>query len=643
MRSSSTLRSKFMALMLGGSVVAAILAAGGFAWLDLNRFWARTTDEISAITSIVADQVGPAITLRDAEAAREILRSLGAVGFIRHAAIYDKRDGCFAVYQRDSSSICPPKPQDGTTYGPGTMIVSGGVFSDGERLGTLALSATVPSLSKVLHEYLDDSLLVLLLSLMVATVLSVTLQARILTPVLKIAEIAGRIARTHGYGERINFASHDELGVLASSLNAMLDEIQHRDAELQRHRDRLEEEVAERSRVNIELRQAKQRAEDAARLKSEFIANTSHEIRTPMNGVIGMIALALETSADPEQREHLENALNAARSLIVVLNDILDFSKIEAGKMTIESIPFQLRKVLSESLRLFECTLREKNLDVQFTVGEECPEWVRGDPTRLRQVIVNLVGNSVKFTPAGTIRLTAARLTSDRVRFEVQDTGVGIAAEKIGLIFDAFTQADGSHTRQYGGTGLGLAITKRLVSLMGGTINARSELGCGSCFTFELPLPEVYDCRVGEELGTVSKLTPGLEHLQVLVAEDNIINQKVVCSMLERLGWSVVLAANGKQAVALFRDRVFDLLLMDIQMPEMDGLEAARKIREEERKRNGKRTPMIALTAHTGQSQHEECMSAGMDAVVTKPFELQSLLESLNAVRAASAVTSEQA
>ncbi|HEU0142496.1 MAG TPA: ATP-binding protein [Bryobacteraceae bacterium] len=643
MRRSSSLRSKFMALMLGGSVAAAVLAAGGFSWLDLNRFWARTTDEISAITSIVADQVGPAITLRDAKAAREILGSLRAVGIIRHAAIYDKHDRCFAVFQRDSSSICPPRPQDGTTYGPGTMIVSRGVFSDGERLGTLALSATVPSLSKVLRQYLDGSLIVLLLSLMAATVLSVTLQARILTPVLKIAEIAGRIARTHGYGERINVASRDELGVLASSLNAMLDEIQHRDAELQRHRDRLEEEVAERSRVNIELRQAKQRAEDAARLKSEFIANTSHEIRTPMNGVIGMIGLALETSADPEQREHLENALNAAKSLIVVLNDILDFSKIEAGKMTIESIPFQLRKVLSESLRLFECTLREKNLGVQFTVGQECPEWVRGDPTRLRQIIVNLVGNSVKFTPAGSIRLAVTTLPSDRIRFEVQDTGVGIAAEKIGLIFDAFTQADGSHTRQYGGTGLGLAITKRLVSLMGGTIRARSELGYGSCFTFELSLPEAYDNREDEELGTTCKLTPGLEHLRVLVAEDNIINQKVICSMLERLGWYVDLAENGKQAVALFRDREFDLLLMDIQMPEMDGLEAARRIREEERGRNGKRTPMIALTAHTGQSQQEECMSAGMDAVVTKPFELQSLLESLNAVRAASAVTSEQA
>jgi len=268
---------------------------------------------------------------------------------------------------------------------------------------------------------------------------------------------------------------------------------------------------------------------------------------------------------------------------------------------------------------------------------------VRGDPTRLRQIIVNLVGNSVKFTPAGGIRLTVTRLTSDRIRFEVQDTGVGIAAEKIGLIFDAFTQADGSHTRQYGGTGLGLAITKRLVSLMGGTIHARSELGGGSCFTFELSLPEAYDNRVGEELGTVSRLTPGLEYLRVLVAEDNIINQKVICSMLERLGWYVVLAENGKQAVSLFRDREFDLLLMDIQMPEMDGLEAARRIREEELRRNGKRTPMIALTAHTGQSQQEECMSAGMDAVVTKPFELQSLLESLNAVRAASAVTSEQA
>jgi signal transduction histidine kinase/CheY-like chemotaxis protein len=607
----SSLRRKLTSLIAVGSVAAAIIAAAGFSWSDLRRYWEHTNAKITAIASILADQAGPAIVLGDRKGAREILASLRGDEQVSYAVLYDSRGTCFAVYHGSTNRGCPPKPEDGIRRRGDALVLARAVNAPGERVGTLLLAARIPSIPAIVFQYLGGAAFIVLLSLAVAGLMAMSLQARVSAPILEIARVAQSIAETHQFGNRVEVVSSDELGVLADSFNAMLYEIEQRDAE---------------------LRLAKEKAEGAARLKSEFLANMSHEIRTPMNGVVGMISLVLDRCSVPEEREQLLVAQNAAQCLVALLNDILDLSKIEAGKMTIEVIDFGLHDTVRQALRMFEIPLRDKKLEMQLSYADNCPLWVRGDPVRLRQILLNLVGNAVKFTAAGTISLDVSVSQSGAVRFEVRDTGIGIPAEKLKSIFEPFTQADGSHTRRFGGTGLGLTITRRLVQLMHGELGAESIPGTGSLFWFELPLERCPEPAAQAIPAAESSPAATLPSLHLLVAEDNAINQKVICAMLRRQGWNVDLASNGEEAYRKFLDGRFDVILMDIQMPEVDGLEATRMIRQEEQRHNLRPTPIVALTAHADRNDHQRYLSDGMDAVLTKPINLATLLREVAAI-----------
>lgn len=631
MKQFSSLRWKLTLLIIGGSVMTAVISAAGFSWWDLKRFWEHIGAEISAVGNIVADQVAPALVFNDPKSADEILNSLRSDERIRHAVLYSKTKTCFAAFGRDSVKSCPPVPRDGIQRQSGALTITRPVLVGEDRVGTLMLAANVPSMSAFLQQYVSGAALILMLSLVVAAALAIILQSRVSSPILAIATVARRMAEVHRFEERVTVTSSDEVGVLANSFNSMLDEIVRRDDQLADHRKQLELEVAERGRVNAELLQAKEKAEQVAKLKSEFLANMSHEIRTPLNGVTGMIILALDRCTDTTQSEQLCAARTAAESLTSIVNDILDFSKIEAGRMSIESIGFSVRDTVRESLRLFDLNVREKGLKLEATIAAECPGWVQGDPVRLRQILVNLLGNAVKFTSAGGVHLAVGPKANGVLRFEVADTGIGIPQEKLASIFDAFTQADGSHTRRFGGTGLGLAITRRLVTLMGGSLWAESEPGHGSRFIVELPLAATQDnSQAPSKAQAASKHQ--LPMLHVLVAEDNPLNQRVACGLLKRQGWTVSLAGNGAEAYSCFLREQFDLILLDVQMPEVDGLEAAQMIRSEEVRRGLKRTPILALTAHTSKAEHEQCITHGMDGVVTKPVNVATLLESISGV-----------
>ncbi|MFY9460338.1 signal transduction histidine kinase [Aquabacterium commune] len=518
----------------------------------------------------------------------------------------------------------------------------------GRVIGQLTVEVSLSGLHGRLRDIaLTVFLTELLRSAVLALAIVVGMRLLILRHVQQVARYASeltldqldrplQLART----PRAQPGQADEIDVLADAINGM--------------RVSLQDEIAKRQATEQRSQQLavdKEAAELANAAKGEFLANVSHEIRTPMNAIIGMSDLALHSGMAEPQRGYIQRVSTAARLLLGILNDILDFSKIEAGKLDLEQTPFSLTDVLDSLLDVVGVKAREKGLVLSFTVASDAPIRLMGDPLRLQQVLVNLVGNAVKFTAQGQVKLSVRVLSQSpgeaTLRFDVRDTGVGMTPEQLARLFQPFSQGDSSTSRHFGGTGLGLAISRQLVAMMGGEIDVSSQAGQGSTFGFSLRYPldlartgDGQSQRLGGSAaqgghgghgGTLGHLPlpeapPELVGVRVLLAEDNEVNQELAVALLARVGIAVSVASNGHEVLALLAEQRFDCILMDCQMPGMDGYTATRCIRADAR---WKGLPIIAMTANAMVSDRQKVLDAGMNDHVSKPISVEDLYAKL--------------
>ena len=557
-----------------------------------------------SLSEITASAAAPALAQSDGPAARAAISALAQAQSVTGARLLDSSGQVVATYRRAAGGA------------GGTDVIHAPVKMQGLRVGELVVEVTPPALNALLPQFIALTGALFFGGVGVALFLARGLAHRVIAPVQKLSDAMHDVAASGSFAP-VEVEAQDALfRSLTASFNHLLAKLDAREQALQR--------------TLQELVEARDAANAANTLKSQFLANMSHEIRTPLNGVLAMAEVMSMGEMDDVQRERLEVIRQSGGLLLAVLNDVLDLSKIEAGKLTLLVDDFDLETAVAPARESFAVMAQNKGLDFRLDVSPTAQGAWRGDADRLGQIVGNLLSNAVKFTPAGAVSASfGLNPDTGALKLTVRDTGLGIAAEKQATLFEKFVQADNSATRRFGGTGLGLAICRELTQMMGGAIWVDSHEGKGSTFTVELPLER--GVAVAESPAPASSEGAAEEGaLRLLAAEDNPTNQQVLAAVMGSLGLEIDIVADGKLAFEAWRDGAYDLILMDIQMPVMDGIDSARAIRAAEREQGRVRTPIVALTANALSHQVEEYLAAGMDGHVAKPIEIAKLYEAIS-------------
>ena len=636
---NASIRVKLHLLSFTVTTVALLLASGAFTLHDLQQLRASKVEQLRTLGSALARNSTAAVEFLDKETAEQLLSSFMSKSSVETACIFDANGDVFATYpktlKQDSAGTLAPRDQVVFT-GDGFLHVTVPIQRDKELIGTLSIHSNLDSIHQQARSYLWIVAAVMFSSLLLSNLLSERLQRVFAAPLLNLVNVMKSVSEKRDFTLRVDRDSKDEFGELCRGFNQMIAQIEEARAELQQANSELEERVHART---SELVMARDAAEAASRAKSDFLAKMSHEIRTPMTAILGYAdVLRSEEMSHLDREQHLITIRRNGEHLLAVINDILDISKIEAGQMTTEAIETSPGEIIADVASLMRARAQEKKLDLNVEYEGPIPAWIKTDPTRLRQILVNIVGNAVKFTEKGQVKLTAQfrrgeEGVPDQMHFAVKDSGIGMTPEQHGRLFKAFSQGDDSMARRFGGTGLGLAISRNLAQLLGGELWCESEPGTGSTFHVAVETGSLEGIEMITDQSEAIAAQPvqiarKVElNCRVLLVEDGADNQRLVSFLLKKAGASVEIAGNGligmnRALEAQAANEPFDVVLTDMQMPVMDGYTAARKLRE-----HGYTRPIIALTAHAMTDDVIKCVEAGCDDYASKPVNRQKLLE----------------